>query len=94
MNDIIINPLVFKHQICPNCKSINYLVFVDQYNKRSSNPIYSATKLVCEKCGTEFPIYWKSVDEVMTPYPGEKKKEKEAINEIIKFSLQNVRKLD
>lgn len=94
MPNIIINPLIFKHQICPNCNSVNRLVFIDQYKKRTSSPIYSATVLVCEECEKEFPIYWKSMDGELTPYPGEKDKEKEAIEGIIKLSLENARKLD
>lgn len=94
MPNVIESPLIFKYQICPNCNSVDQLVFIDQYKKRTSNPIYPATVLVCEKCGKEFPIYWKSIDGELTPYPGEKDKEKEAIQNIIKLSLENVRKLD
>lgn len=90
----ITNPLVFKYQICPNCNSVDQLKFIDQYKKRTSNPIYPATVLVCEECGKEFPIYWKSIEGELTPYPGEKSKEKEAIEGIIELSLENVRKLD
>ena len=94
MHNVIENPLVFKYQICPNCNSVDRMVFIDQYKKRTPNPIYPATVLVCEVCGKEFPIHWKSINGELEPYPGEKSEEKEAIENIIKLSLENVRKLD
>lgn len=90
----IINPLVFKYQICPSCEAIDTLLFIDQYGHKNTNPIYPAIELVCVNCGKQYPIYWNNIEGNMTPCPGSKDREKEVIEEIIKFSLENMRKLD
>lgn len=94
MNPNIINPIVFAYQICPNCKQIDTLTYIDQYKHKTSNPIYPATGLICTNCGKEYPIFWKNIEGEQKPFPGSKEKEKETIDEMIKFSLENVRKLD
>ena len=51
-------PVYFNNNTCVHCGKTNCLRFKDKYGNIVTKLIYSATKIVCSKCGTEFDIKW------------------------------------
>jgi len=88
-------PIRFRSNTCVHCGKDGTLRFKDKFDNITMTPIYTVNNLICTSCGREYPIKWEKskVNNKMVPTGCSDNLLLEFENDIIKFSLENKRKL-
>lgn len=92
----IIYPISYTNGKCPHCSKDNSLRFLDKFDNKSKDPIYTANKMVCLNCNSEFFIRWiqdpDNKKEMLPAVCSDNRKQKFE-DEIIKFAKENRREI-
>ena len=91
----IIYPIRFRSNTCVHCGKDGTLRFKDKFGNIVFSPVYAVESLICTNCNREYPIKWEKSEKTgkMVPTGCSDILISEFEQDIIKFSLENKRKL-